>query len=159
MAVSDPHAIFVRRILGWGVAAPLIEAGDIGRDLVLVPRPGSGRLDLGCVEGALNLGQDLAMALTMGRGTDPFDLDFGFDGLAALVEEQAPALVRELLRASVAKTVARDPRVRSVTAIEIDDGSGGATRTLNLRVGVDTIASDTASLVTTLASSVLPMSP
>jgi phage baseplate assembly protein W len=150
MADQDPRRTFIRRTLGWGAAAPLIEPGDVGRDLVLVPRDGSGRLDLACVEGADNLGQDLAVALTTGLGADPFNADFGFDGLAALVEEQEPALVRERLRASVAKTVARDPRVRSVTAIEVDQGSASVTRTLSLRVAVDTIASDTASLITRL---------
>jgi len=150
MAVSDPHRTFVRNILGWGAAAPLIEPGDVGRDLVLVPRAGSGRIDLGCVEGALNLGQDLAIALTTGLGTDPFDAGFGFDGLSALVEGQAPSLIRERLRASVAKTVARDPRVRAVTAIEVDDRSGGPARVLTLHVAVDTIASEAADLVTTL---------
>lgn len=151
MTDSDARRALVRRSLGWGAAAPLIEPGDVGRDLVMMPRPGSGRLDLGCVEGALNLGQDLAIALTTGRGNDPFNVDFGFDGLSALVYEQAPALVRERLRASVAKTVARDPRVRSVTAVEVDDGSTGPARTLSVRVTVDTIVSDAAALITTLA--------
>ena len=91
-----------------------------------------------------------AIALTTGLGTDPFNAAFGFDGLSALVEEQAPALVRERLRASVAKTVARDPRVRAVTAIEVDDRSGGPARVLTLHVAVDTIASEAADLVTTL---------
>jgi hypothetical protein len=151
MANQDSRRTFVRRTLGWGAAAPLIEPGDVGRDLVLVPRAGSGRVDLACVEGAENLGQDLAVALTTGPGADPFNADFGFDGLSALVEEQEPALVRERLRASVAKTVARDPRVRTVTAIEVEDGSTSATRRLSLRVEVDTIASDSTSLITTLS--------
>lgn len=151
MGDPDPRRTFARRTLGWGAAAPLVAPGDIGRDLVLMRRDGSGRLDLACVEGAQNLGQDLAIALTTGLGTDPFNGEFGFDGLAAMVEEQEPALVRERLRASVAKTVARDPRVRTVTAIEVDDGSAGPTRTLTLRVAVDTIASDAAAVVTSLA--------
>jgi phage baseplate assembly protein W len=170
MAAPDPRRTFVRRTLGWGAAAPQIESGDVGRDLLLLPRPGSGRLDLACVEGAGNLSQDLAIALTTGRGSDPFNGDFGFDGLTALVEEQEPALVRERLRASVAKTVAADPRVRSVTAIDVDDGRQGAgraprteaedealrqtrvTRTLSLRIVVDTIASDAASIMATLGA-------
>lgn len=152
MSDPDPRRTFARRTLGWGAAAPLIEPGDLGRDLVLAPRPGSGRLDLACVEGADNLGQDLAIALTTGRGADPFNADFGFDGLAALVEEQAPSLVRERLRASVAKTVALDPRVRTVTAIEVEDAQPDATRTLTLRVAVDTIASDPTSLIATLSA-------
>lgn len=152
MADPDPRRTFVRRTLGWGAAAPQIEAGDVGRDLVLLPRPGSGRLDLACVEGAANLGQHLAIALTTGRGSDPFNAEFGFDGLAALIDEQEPAMVRERLRASVAKTVAADPRVRSVTAIEVDDGRQNILRTLALRVAVDTIASDAASVIATLGA-------
>ncbi|MCG8419868.1 MAG: hypothetical protein MJE77_18185 [Proteobacteria bacterium] len=85
--------------------------------------------------------------LTTGRGDDPFNTDFGFDGLAALVEEQTPTLVRERLRASVAKTVARDPRVRAVTAIEVEEPSAGPSRTLSLQVAVDTIAGDTTELI------------
>ena len=65
-----------------------------------------------------------------------------------MVEEQAPALIRERLRASVDKTVARDPRVRSVTTVAVEDGNAGPSRALTLRVTVDSIASDTAALVT-----------
>jgi phage baseplate assembly protein W len=150
MAEPNPRRTLARRMLGWGPAAPLIEPGDTGRDVVLVPRDGSGRLDLACVEGAANLGQDLAVALTTGLGTDPFNSAFGFDGLAAMVDEQTPALVRERMRASVAKTVTRDPRVRTVTAVDVQDGSGGPARVLTLRVAVDTIASDVAVMVTNL---------
>jgi phage baseplate assembly protein W len=151
MTDLDARRAMVRRTLGWGAAAPLVEAGDIGRDIVLVRRAGSNRLDLGGVEGAANLGQDLALALTTGLGTDPFNAEFGFDGITALVEEQAPALVRERLRASVAKTIARDPRVRSITAIEVKEGGAGPARALTLRVAVDTIASDATTLAITLA--------
>ena len=150
MADIDPRRTFARRTLGWGAAAPLITPGDVGRDLVMLRRAGSGRLDLGCVEGALNLGQDLAIALTTGRGDDPFNTEFGFDGLVALVEEQVPGLMRERLCASVAKTVARDPRVRTVTAVEVDDGGGAPARTLTLRVAVDTVASESTALAATL---------
>jgi phage baseplate assembly protein W len=150
MSDPDPRRTLARRTLGWGAAAPLVESGDVGRDIVLMARDGSGRLDLACVEGAQNLGQDLAVALTTGLGTDPFNAGFGFDGLAAMVKEQAPALVRERLRASVAKTVARDPRVRTVTAVEVEDRSSGLARVLTLRVAVDTISSDAAAMVTTL---------
>lgn len=152
MADGDPRRAVARRMLGWGVAAPLIEADDNGRDIVLLPRAGSGRLDLACVQGADNLGQDLAVALTTGIGGDPFNASFGFDGLAAFVDPQPPVLLRERLRASVAKTVARDPRVRTVTAVEIDDPGATATRTLSLRVTVDTIASDAAALVANLVT-------
>jgi hypothetical protein len=153
MRDPDPRRTFARRTLGWGAAAPLIEPGDVGRDIVLMPRDGSGRLDLACVEGAQNLGQDLAVALTTGLATDPFNAQFGFDGLTAMVEEQAPALVRERLRASVAKTVARDPRVRAVTAVEVEDRSASVARVVTLRVTVDTIAGDTAALAANLAAS------
>ena len=158
MSDPDPRRALVRRTLGWGAAAPLVEPGDIGRDIVLMPRDDSGRLDLACVVGAENLGQDLAVALTTGLGTDPFNAEFGFDGLTAMVEEQAPALVRERLKASVAKTVARDPRVRSVTAIEVGDPGASVARVLTLRVAVDTIASDAATVVTTLEQSIIALS-
>jgi len=144
---SDPND-FTRRVLGWGLAAPLIDGGDIGRDIVLVKRPGSGKLDLGCVVGGDNLGQDLAMALTTARGSDPFDVSFGFDGLLALVEETEPVMIRERLRASVAKLVAADPRVRTVTAVEVSTTGSGNERTLGLEVSVDTIAGDQAAVST-----------
>lgn len=151
MAAPDPARALARRTLGWGAAAPLVEANDIGRDILLVPRQGSGRLDLASVEGAQNLGQDLALALTTGLGTDPFNAEFGFDGVAAMVEVQAPALTRERLRASVAKTIARDPRVRTVTTVDVAEGRAGPERVLNLRVVVDTIASDAGALAANLA--------
>jgi hypothetical protein len=139
----DPQDLS-RRVLGWGLAAPLIDGGDVGRDLVLVKRPGSGLLDLGCVAGARNLGQDLAMALTTARGADPFDVGFGFDGLLALVEETEPAMIRERLRASVAKTVVADPRVRTVVAVEVTSNGSGNERVLGLQVTVDTIVGEQA---------------
>jgi phage baseplate assembly protein W len=149
--MAVPDEVLQRRVLGWGVAAPLIERqGDVGRDLQLVLRPDTGTLDLACVIGAENLGQDLAMALTTGRGSDPFNTEFGFDGLLAFVEETAPTLLRERLRASVAKTVASDARVRAVTAIDIEDTPRGPLRALSLRLTVDTILGASTTLSTSL---------
>ena len=146
MATSEAIA---RRALGWGAAAPLLSAGDLVRDIALVPRE-DGSLDLACVAGPANLGQDLALALTTRLGADPLDSGFGFDGMTALVVETSTTMVRERLRASVAKLVARDPRVRSVNVVEIDDAVSLATRTLSLRVEVNTIVGSGASLATVL---------
>jgi phage baseplate assembly protein W len=128
----------VRQLLGWGIAAPLISPEDIGRDIAFARRT-NGNVDLACVVGVQNLGQDLAMSLTTARGEDPLNTDFGFDGLLAFVEETSTNLIRERLRASVAKAVASDPRVRAVTAVDIQD-TDPALRILDLRVSVDTIA-------------------
>jgi hypothetical protein len=137
-----------RRVLGWGLAAPLITPDDIGRDVVLVRRDNNGALDLGCLTGATNLGQDLAMALTTALGADPFNTGFGFDGLRAFVDEIRPALVRERLRASVAKTVAADPRVRSVISVDVSPSTSGNDRTLTLEVSVDTVVGAQTSIAT-----------
>lgn len=138
-----------RRTLGWGAAAPLVSSDDLVRDLALARR-GSGALDLACVAGPANLGQDLAIALTTRLGADPLDPGFGFDGMTALVIETSAMMVRQRLRASVAKLIAQDPRVRSVNAVEVDDAASLASRTFSLRVEVDTIVGSGASLATVL---------
>jgi hypothetical protein len=61
-------------------------------------------------------------------------------------------MLRERLRASVAKLVAQDPRVRAVAAVDVSDPTGAVTRTLSLEVEVETIVGDGTSLTTALLS-------
>src|SRR6266542_4789440 len=130
------------RVLGWAPACdPLAQPGgagdgplrvltgqsDLGRDLRLVAGP-NGR-DLARVGGLDNLAQSLAIALTTLLGSDLFNTEFGFDGLNALVEETSPILTRERVRVAVIQVLRRDPRVRQIVDVKLEDGRldpGGA---------------------------------
>lgn len=130
-----------RRALGWGLAcAPVAPGVDLARDIALVRGPG-GR-DLALVEGAANLGQALELALTTRLGEDVFNVEFGFDGLNALAEETKRALVRERVRVGVIQAVRRDPRVRRVLEVHLEDRADGDPRKLGVRVALETVTAD-----------------
>ena len=64
------------RLLGWGVAAaPLFPGEHLGQDVEFADG------DLAVVSGIDNLSQDLTLALTTALGTDPFNVNYGFDGV------------------------------------------------------------------------------
>ena len=108
-----------RRALGWGLECALITPGaDIGRDLVLRPNA-AGRNEFGVVEGTDNLAQGLQIAFTTALGSDVFNVEFGFDGLRALVEETDPRLTRERGRVSAAQVLRRDQRVRRIVDLQL----------------------------------------
>ncbi len=146
--VEREQQIARRRVLGWGaLAAEVLPGQDLGRDLVLT-RNASGRLDLAVVEGMDNLGQSLTVALTTRLGDDIFNVDFGFDGLNALVEETNPVLVRERVRIGVIRTITRDPRVARIVDVKLDnDGQleplPAGSRTLNVQVVFETLTGET----------------
>jgi phage baseplate assembly protein W len=179
MADQDRERQLARdRMLGWSPACEPLDqvggatggplqtltgSGDLGRDLRLALGP-NGR-DLARVRGLDNLGQSLAIALTTLLGSDLFNTEFGFDGLNALVEETNPLLVRERVRVSVIQVLRRDPRVRQIVDVKLQDGrldpTGGTqssgndpeeaarqrlSRTLGVRVAFETITADQASI-------------
>ncbi len=82
---SREGAALERRVLGHGIALAPVGAGGIGHDLVFTS--GADGRDLAVVEGAENLAQCLAVALLTAPGTDPFHVDFGFDGLRVLTRD------------------------------------------------------------------------
>jgi phage baseplate assembly protein W len=146
--VEREQQIARRRVLGWGaLAAEIFPGEDLGRDLVLA-RNAAGRLDLATVEGMDNLAQALTLALTTRLGDDIFNVEFGFDGLNALVEETVPILVRERVRIGVIRTIKRDPRVGRIVDVKLDDEGQleplpAGSRTLNVRVVFETLTGET----------------
>ncbi len=136
-----------RRALGWGLRCDEIAPGaDLGRDLALARGPNG--LDFLRVEGMENLGQDLSVALTTALGSDLFNVEFGFDGLNALVEESNPFLVRERMRIAVIQLLRKDPRVRRILHVALDEGEPEAPqlRQLHIRVAFETISGDQATV-------------
>lgn len=123
--VSSAHegAALERRVLGHGIALAPVGAGGIGHDLVFT----RGR-DLALVEGAANLAQSLSVALLTAPGTDPFHVDFGFDGLRVLTQGLAPPMALELLRLSVLRTLAADSRVAEVVELTLTETAPGSRR-------------------------------
>jgi phage baseplate assembly protein W len=155
MALDTATQRLVRvKLLGWGVAASQIFPGlDVGRDVTF-----SGG-DLAVVSGMDNLGQDLTVALTTALGADPFNVNFGFDGVNALVEEQSAMIARERIRVSIIKLLNSDPRVRRILDVKLLDGrldplssdlgTGQDTatlRVLDVRVAFETVTGDQSTL-------------
>ena len=143
MASEREQTILRRKLLGWSFeCAPIDGAGDLSRDLVLAP---SG--DFARIEGIDNLGQALTIALTTPLTGDVFNVDFGFDGLNALAEESVPIMVQERIRISVITLLQKDPRVRRIVDVQLEDGRltnpGASTRELDIRVAFETVTSDT----------------
>jgi len=134
-----------RQLLGWAPACELIEPGvDLGRDLVLEDRP-SGR-DLALVDKIDCLGQSLAIALTTLLGSDLFNTEFGFDGLNALTEGGSPVMTRERVRVAVVNVLRKDPRVRGILDVKLEDGRldpvPAGSRVLDVRVSFETVTGD-----------------
>jgi len=134
-----------RQLLGWAPACELIEPGvDVGRDLELVDGP-SGR-DLARVEKVECLGQSLAIALTTLLGSDIFNTEFGFDGLNALTEGGSPVMTRERVRVAVVEVLRKDPRVRGILDVKLEDGrldpAPPGSRVLDVRVSFETVTGD-----------------
>jgi hypothetical protein len=155
MALDTATQTLVRtKLLGWGAAAsPLFPGQDIGQDLTF-----SGG-DLAIVSGLANLGQDLTLALTTALGADPFNVNYGFDGVNALIEEQSAMLARERIRVSIIKLLNSDPRVRRILDVKLLDGrlnplssdlgTGQDTatlRVLDVRVAFETVTGDQSTL-------------
>lgn len=136
-----------RRLLGVGLAAGLVSAKDVARDVSLVTTPGG--VDLALVAGIDNLCQDLAMSLTTLRGSDVFNQGFGFLGLGALTEQTSPVLAREGVRSAVAECVAADPRVRRIVDLQVDNpmATPPGNRALAVQVAFETVTGDSQSVV------------
>ena len=141
--------ILRRRVLGWGLRCDEIMPGvDLGRDLVL--GTGTNGRDLERVAALDNLGQGLAIALTTLLGSDIFNTDFGFDGLNALVEETNPIMARERVRVAVIQVLRKDPRIRRIVDVKLEDGRLEApiagSRELDVRVVFETVSGDQATV-------------
>lgn len=137
--------ILRRRLLSWGLECEQIFPGvDLGRDLKLTQ--GSDGLDFARVESLENLHQDLSIALTTLLGSDIFNTQFGFDGINAMAEETNPVMVRERIRIAIIKLLRKDPRIRRIVDIKLEDNrldvpvSGN--RELNVKVAFETISGD-----------------
>lgn len=142
---TDPR---LRRAFGHSLACPVVDSGDIGRDLALARGPRG--LDLAVIDGIDNLGQALAIAITTALGSDTFNTRFGFDGINALAEEPNALLARERVRVAVIHVLRADPRVRDIVDVKLDDhrldGLASGTRTLEVRLVFETITGERVNL-------------
>jgi phage baseplate assembly protein W len=141
--------ILRRRLLGFGLlCAPTQGALDLGRDLVLAP--GADGRDFVLIEGLDNLGQALTVALTTPLTGDVFNVDFGFDGLNAIAQETIPIMVQERIRIAVITLLQKDPRVRRIVDVKLQDGRltnpSANIRELDVNVVFETVSSDTTTL-------------
>jgi hypothetical protein len=133
-----------RRALGYGLACdPILPGVDIGRDIRLTRGPNG--VDLAAVSGIDNLTQSLSVALTTLQGSDIFNVSFGFDGLNAMAEETSPVMMRERIRIGIIQLLRRDPRVRSIVDVQLEDGrlTGSApARILDVRVMFEVVSGE-----------------
>ncbi|WP_207537835.1 hypothetical protein [Sabulicella rubraurantiaca] len=106
----------------------------LGRALRLVPvHPSVGAaagldVDLSAgseVRGAEAVAQALTLAMVTLRGSDLFDLRFGFAGLAALAGEADPLLRRERLRLAVIDVLRAEPRIRRIVSVRLGGAEDG----------------------------------
>ena len=151
MDVDREREILRRRLLGRGLAVMPVHGGlDLGRDLVLAAQGDPPARDFVTVAGIDNLAQALTIALTTPLTGDVFNVDFGFDGLNALAEETSPVMVQERIRIAVVTLLKKDPRVRRIVDVQLQDGRllspGANTRELEVRVVFETITADTTSV-------------
>ncbi len=146
MANSDrDKQLLQQRLLGWGlVCDPTLPGGDLGRDLRLEVGP-NGR-DFARVSAMDNLGQNLTIALTTRLGDDIFNSKFGFDGLNAIAEGTETILVRERIRISIIQVLRRDPRIRRILDVKLNDGrlesAPAGSRELDVSVAFETVTGD-----------------
>src|SRR5262249_19889552 len=113
MDFEQQRDLIRRRLLGRGLE--LVRVGALGRDIRLAD---DGR-DLAMVDGVANLAHSLSVAVLTSLGDDVFDVDFGFDGLNALVEETTPLMQRERVRVSLVTLLRKDPRVGTIVDIKL----------------------------------------
>jgi phage baseplate assembly protein W len=149
--IERDRAILRRRLLGFGLrCAPTQGAADLGRDLVLSPGADGATRDFAVIEGIDNLGQALTVALTTPLTGDVFNVDFGFDGLNALAEETVPIMTQERIRVAVITLLQKDPRVRRIVDVKLQDGRltnpGASIRELDVKAVFETVTGDTATL-------------
>ncbi len=110
-----------RNLLGRGLQTRGVTPGfDLGIDLVLSRGPRG--LDFAQVTDMDNLEQGLTLALTTALGSDVFNSDFGFDGLNAIAEESDPVLMRERIRISIIQLLQKDPRIKNIIDVRLDNG-------------------------------------
>ena len=138
--MADPELeqeVLRRRVLGYGLACPPIDpTTDLSRDLVLAV-DADGRRDFARVEKIDALQQSLEIALTTALGSDVFNVEFGFDGLLAIVEETSSVMTRERVRIAVIQVLRRDARVRRILDVQLGEGALGAPAAGSRRLAVD----------------------
>jgi phage baseplate assembly protein W len=122
----DLREDLANRYFGKGMRLTHVAPDSLGVDVVWEQGPSGRRLAV--VVGGDNLGQDLRVALLTVTGSDVFNVPFGFDGMRVLTEGTEPALVAEMLRLSVLKTVALDPRIRRVLDVRMKETEPGSRR-------------------------------
>jgi phage baseplate assembly protein W len=141
---AGERELLQRRALGYGLACdPILPGVDIGRDIRLTRGPSG--LDFAVVSGIENLTQSLSVALTTLQGSDIFNVSFGFDGLNAIAEETSPIMMRERIRIGIIQLLRRDPRVRSIVDVQLEDGrlTGAApARILDVRVMFEVVSGE-----------------
>ncbi len=119
MSDSDTLA----RALGWSLAlAPVdpLDGAACGLDLDLAGG------EFRTVSGEAALIQSLTCAFVTLRGSDLFNGAFGFNGLAAIAEEDDATIRRERVRMAVIATLQAEPRITRVLTVRFDDELGNA---------------------------------
>lgn len=140
----DLREDLANRYFGRGMRLTSTAPDSLGLDVVWEDGPSGRRLAF--VSGGDNLGQDLRVAMLTVTGSDVFNVAFGFDGIRVLTEGIEPALTAEMLRLSVLKTVALDPRIRRVLDVRMSETEPGSRR-WKVEVELQTVLGEVLDLV------------
>ncbi|MFD8784802.1 MULTISPECIES: hypothetical protein [Streptomycetaceae] len=126
--------------------------GPFGRSLLLldgdlVVRDGR----LAEVAGVDNLLQALELRVLTPYGSDEFNVSYGLDVTEAFTRAHSARSVREVLKLNLVRTLVTDPRVVDVRQITFDESDEARhLRNQSVRVELDTVAEQPATLVVTL---------
>jgi phage baseplate assembly protein W len=102
-------------------------ADPYGRTLTLVDgdleiaHGSEGQRDLTFIVGKLELAQGIEVLIGTTQGSDIFNLLFGFDIQQTLMLPRNVREMRELVRLSVVKALAQEPRIRQIQAVAFVD--------------------------------------
>lgn len=79
--------------------------------------------DFVVVAGRENFLQGLRIMIDTPFASDVFNIRYGFDLLACLSAPQPPAIVKELVRLNIVRSLSTDDRIRQIKEIAFDDES------------------------------------
>jgi hypothetical protein len=77
--------------------------------------------DFAPVEGRDNFSQGLQMIIETPFGSDPVNVNYGFDLSAVFSRPNTTAAVKDILRLNIVKSLSQDDRVREIGEIVFDD--------------------------------------
>jgi hypothetical protein len=96
--------------------------------------------DFSVIAGQLNFLQGMLVMIDTPFGSDIFNVNYGFDIIAALSSANPPQIIKEFIKLNLVKSITSDNRVRDISDFAFDD----ETHFYELSPGSDPTASELA---------------